>query len=251
MPSLDVILVNASHDTAPKNALALAQANLDGGGDSAEDVRSTSPLLPQESLRDGNDLVDMVRGQQSAMLKPQQEQILTQQDGTFAVARPTETTDDKPPKPQAATGTDLADATAMALQLEAEIAERMTTYNQRPRTLRKGPAARKHAPAQYIADWCAKVERIADLNYPAAARGKMYDSLVMLVTIRKDGSIREIKIHRPSKYPVLNDAAERSVRLGEPYAQLPPAITQDWDEIQITSTWKFTNDRLGVTKARQ
>ncbi|MCL2643945.1 MAG: energy transducer TonB [Betaproteobacteria bacterium] len=246
-PSLDVILVNARHDTAPKIAQALAQANLDGGGDSSENIRATSPLLPQESMRDGNDLIDMVRGQQTAMRQPQQEQILTQQDGTFAVSRP-EFPDDKPSKPMPATGTDVADAVAMALQLEAEIAERQNAYNQRPRTLRRGPATRAFAPAQYIADWCAKVQRIADLNYPAAARGKMYDTLVMQATIKKDGSVKEVVIRRPSKYPVLNEAAKRSVELGEPYAQLPPAITKDWDEIEITTTWSFTNDKLGVVQ---
>jgi len=250
MPTLDVILVNARHDTAPKNAQALAQANLDGGGDSSENVRATSPLLPQESLRDGNDLIDMVRGQQTAKLQPQQDQILTQQDGTFAIVRPSETPDDKPAKPKPTDGTDLADATAMAIQLEAEIAEKMSAYNQRPRVLRRGPATKAYAPAQYKVDWCAKVQRIADLNYPAAARGKMYDTLVVQVTITKDGSIKEIRIPRPSKFPILNEAAERSVRLGEPYAQLPPAITKDWDELEITTTWSFTNDKLGV-KSRQ
>jgi protein TonB len=42
-PGLEVILVNAKHDKAPLKADALAQANLDGGGN-ADAGRAKSPL---------------------------------------------------------------------------------------------------------------------------------------------------------------------------------------------------------------
>ena len=243
MPNLDVILVNARHDTAPKNAQALAQANLEGGGDSSEKIRATSPLLPQESMREGNDLIDMVRGQQAAIRQQQDEQVLTQQNASVAIK--TVPPEDKPSPPQPITGSDAADAAAMAIKLEAEIAERTRVYNQRPRIKHIGASAREYRFTQYIEGWRAKAERIGDLNYPAAAaRGKMYDSLLMSVTIKKDGSIKAIDIRRPSKYPILNEAAIKIVRLGEPYAKFPDEITRDTDEIEITRTWTFTNNKL-------
>ncbi|MCL2876374.1 MAG: energy transducer TonB [Betaproteobacteria bacterium] len=244
IPNLDVILVNARHDTAPKDAQALAQANLIGGGDSSEEVRATSPLASQESLLEGNDLTDMVRGQQPTIR--QQEHILTQEDSSFAIDRP-QTQEDKPSEPQPATGEDAMDATAMAIKLDAEIAEKMRAYNQRPRVKRIGATTREYHFAQYIEAWRIKAERIGELNYPAAARGKMYDSLLMSVTIKKDGTVKEVFISRHSKYPVLNEAAERIVRLGEPYAPFPPEITREWDEIEITRTWTFTNKKIGLT----
>ncbi|MDR2926012.1 MAG: TonB family protein [Azoarcus sp.] len=243
-PNLDVVLVNARHNTAPKDAQALAQANLDGGGDSSEDVRATSPLPPQQSLHDGNDLIDMTRGQQSAIRQLQPDQVLTQEGA--AVAIKTENAEDKPAKPQPATGADAADARAMSLALEAEIAEKMRAYNQRPRRKQIGARTQEYRFAQYIEDWRTKAERIGEMNYPAAARGKIYDTLVMTVSIKKDGSIEKIIINRPSKHDVLNKAAERIVRLGDPYAPFPPAIAKDTDIIEITRTWAFTNDRLGV-----
>jgi len=136
---------------------------------------------------------------------------------------------------------------AMTAQIEAEIAEKRRTYNQRPRVKRIGGSTWENRFAQYIEAWHAKTERIAELNYPAAARGKMYDKLLMSVTIKKDGSIKEVVIRRPSKYEVLNKAAEQIVRLGEPYAPFPPEISRDTDEIEITRTWQFTNNKLGVT----
>jgi protein TonB len=246
MPNLDVILVNTRHNTAPKDAQALAQANLEGGGDSSEKVRATSPLLSQESLREGSELVDMTRGQQSPVKQPQFEQVLTQQ-GSSDVAIKEKPPEDISTARRTATGSDEKDAVALALHLEAEIAEKTRAYNQRPRVKHIGASAQEYRFAQYIESWRAKAERIGELNYPAAARGKMYGDLLMSVTIKKDGTVKEVTIKRPSKYPVLDEAAVRIVRLGEPYAPFPDSITRDTDEIEITRTWTFTNNKLGVT----
>ena len=54
-PGLEVILVNAKHDRAPLKAEALAQANLDGGGN-AESGRSKSPLPDMQRSEDGDGL---------------------------------------------------------------------------------------------------------------------------------------------------------------------------------------------------
>ncbi|MDR1661872.1 MAG: hypothetical protein LBR95_05515, partial [Azoarcus sp.] len=76
-PSLDVILVSARHETAPKDPQALAQANLDGGGNSDENLRAASPLPQQATARDGNDLVDMQRAQVAPQQRDHQT-VLTQ-----------------------------------------------------------------------------------------------------------------------------------------------------------------------------
>jgi protein TonB len=244
LPTLDVILVNARHDTAPQAAQALAQANLEGGGDSSEEIRATSPLPPQDSLREGNDLLDMVRGQQANIRPQPNDQILTQQDSPVAIK--TDTLEDKPSPAQPVTGTDPMDATAAIIKLNAEIAEQTRRYNQRPRVERIGATTREYRFAQYIEDWRAKAERIGMQNYPKKPVGK-YGKLVMSVTIKKDGHIKEVDIRRRSKDPDLNDAAERIVRMGSPYAPFPPNIAVDTDEIEIIRTWTFTNRKLGVT----
>lgn len=243
-PTLDVILVNARHLDAPKDPQALAQANLDGGGNNEDDVRAASPLPPQEAARDGNDIVDMTRGQPTPAQKQQQD-ILTKTGSTVAVV--TETAQDKAAKSQSARSNDDLDARAMALKLDAEIAAKTQAYNQRPRRKQIGARTQEYRFAQYIESWRMKAERIGDLNYPAAARGKMYDNLLMTVSIKKDGTIEKIVINRPSKYKLLNEAAVRIVRMGEPYAAFPPDIARDTDILDITRTWTFTNNRL-ITK---
>ncbi|MDR2209059.1 MAG: TonB family protein [Azoarcus sp.] len=158
-------------------------------------------------------------------------------------AEPLDKPEGKPAASQPVTGADTADATAMALKLEDEIDEKTRTYNQRPRPWHKQVSSRtrEYRFAKYIKEWRTKTERIAELNYPREARGKMYGSLIVTVSIRKDGTIEEVVINRPSKYPVLNEAVERIVRLGEPYAPFPPEIAEDTDVLEITDIWTFTN----------
>ena len=133
------------------------------------------------------------------------------------------------------------------LKLETEITEKIRAYNLRPKRTQINASAVQSRFAQYVEHWRARTERIAERHYPEAARGKVYGSLVMTVSIKRDGSIEKIVIVRPSKHPILNAAAEKIVRLGEPYDPFPPEITQDTDILDITRTWTFTNDKLAVT----
>ncbi|MDR1227718.1 MAG: TonB family protein [Azoarcus sp.] len=247
-PGLDVILVNARHDTAPKDPQALAQANLDGGGNSDEDVRAASPLPPQETTRDGNDLLDAQR-RQSTPRQQEHQRVLTQEASPVAVAQ-VKSEPDETSAPRPASGAEEADAIAMARQLEGEIAAKTQAYNKRPRKRQFGARTAEYRFAQYIEAWRRKAERIGELNYPAAARGKLYGNLLMTVAIRKDGTIDNIVINRRSQYEVLNEAAVRIVRLGEPYAPFPPNIASDTDIIEISRTWSFTNDKLTTNQPR-
>jgi protein TonB len=87
--------------------------------------------------------------------------------------------------------------------------------------------------------WVARVERIGNLNYPDEARRRnLQGQLVMTVAIRRDGSIEDIQVVQPSGYPILDDAAQRVVRLGEPYAPLPET-EERIDVLHITRTWQF------------
>ena len=79
------------------------------------------------------------------------------------------------------------------------------------------------------------------LNYPEAARGRVYGSLLLSVTIRADGTVEKVSVHRSSGHALLDEAAVRIVKLAAPYAPFPPAIRKDTDIIEITRTWAFTN----------
>jgi cytochrome c553 len=74
-PGLAVILVNARHDTAPLQADALAQANLDGGGN-ADAGSARSPLPDLGRIHDGTQLER--QQQRVAELEQLQRKLLTQ-----------------------------------------------------------------------------------------------------------------------------------------------------------------------------
>jgi protein TonB len=85
------------------------------------------------------------------------------------------------------------------------------------------------------------------LNYPEAARGKLYGSLVLTVTIMPDGQVARIDINRSSGHKILDDSARRIVQMASPYAAFPPEIRRDTDVLEITRTWHFTQgDQLSA-----
>jgi protein TonB len=99
-----------------------------------------------------------------------------------------------------------------------------------------------------VEDWRQKIERIGNLNYPEAAKGRWYGSLVLTVTILSDGQIKNVEINRSSGVPVLDQAAVRIVRMSAPYAAFPDNIKRDTDIVQITRKWMFTRADLLQTQ---
>lgn len=77
----------------------------------------------------------------------------------------------------------------------------------------------------------------------------MYGSLLLSVTIRADGTVEKVGVHRSSGHALLDEAAVRIVKLAAPYAPFPPAIRKDADIIEITRTG-FHQRRPGAHQLR-
>ena len=132
-------------------------------------------------------------------------------------------------------------------RLETEIARNTDDYNKRPRKENLGTRASEYRFARYMEDWRLKVERVGTLNYPQAAKGKLYGTLQLTVSIKSDGSVDKVEINRSSGQKVLDQAALRIVRLAAPFDRFPDAIRADTDILYITRTWTFTrSDQLSA-----
>lgn len=239
---LEVVLVNARHAQAPEKPEVLAQANVDAGGNTEQDVRASTPLPPQPNRQDGDALVEAKRRTPEPVRE--QKQVLTRDTAPAKVAaapkkveRPTPT----PEPPRAISGLDLLDSAAAVARIEAQIDRDLQELAKRPRKKFIGARAQEYRFAQYVEDWRQKVERIGTLNYPEAARGRLYGSLLLSVTIRADGTVARVGVHRSSGHKLLDEAAMRIVKMAAPYAAFPPDIRKDFDVIEITRTWTFTN----------
>lgn len=235
---LEVVLVNAKTRDKPERARALAQANLAGGGNSDARLSATSPLPTTKPKDPGRDLAEARRRQQE--LEAEQQRLLTQARESRATM-PKETQGRTPaeePTPQIS-GRDLADRSLAMLNLQAQIARQTQVYQERPRKRFIGANAREYRFAQYEEDWRAKIERVGTVNYPAEARGKLYGTLRLTVTIRPDGSVESIDLDRSSGLKILDQAAFRIVQMAGPFAAFPASIRKDTDLLVITRTWFF------------
>ena len=238
---LDVVLVNSKSARRPHDAQALAQANLDGGGNAERDVRAKTPL-PASSQQKAGDQLEATQ-QRVRELEAKQRELLSQLNQK-ATPVPRQTSRDNQPEPAQPTvnGRDLASTALAMARLEAEIDRNVEAYNKRPRRAFIGARTEEYRFAQYVEDWRLKVERVGTLNYPEAARGRVYGNLVLTVVLLADGTVDRVDVNRSSGHRLLDDAARRIVQMAGPYAPFPPNIRRDTDILEITRTWFFTRD---------
>lgn len=240
MQPLQVVLVNSKSISKPVKADALAQANLDGGGNTAEDRQAKTPL---PVIRDDQQFTPEQLTKRVVKLEEESKQMLTKLKSDYNLTLP------EPEKQQSnapLSGDDLVQKSLEIARLEAQINKNHEAYQKLPRRKFVGARTQEFRFAQYIEDWRVKVERIGNLNYPEQARRQqLYGKLQLSVSIKADGSVENVEVSRSSGHRILDAAAERIVKLGAPYAPLPPNITKDTDILTIVRTWTFTSsDRL-------
>lgn len=239
-PPLDVVLVNAKTASRPTKADALAQANLDGGGNTDENRRAKSPL-PVANL-DQLEQEDKRASKKVQELEATTKQLLTQLKPAKDKA-PTEKPNEKPQEraDETANTPDLMTRSMEMARLQAQISKEMDIYNRRPRRQFVGARTQEYRFAQYVEDWRIKVEKVGNLNYPEAAKQrKLYGSLQLTVNIRFDGTVESVEINRSSGHKILDAAAVRIVELAGPFAPFPESIRKDTDILGVTRTWMFT-----------
>ena len=239
-PPLITVLVNSKSKSRPVKADALAQANLDGGGNTEED-RQAKTMLP--NIGDDQKITPEQAAKQVAHLEQESKRMLTRLKSSYNLPQPQP---QKQPDAATATAEDLVQRSLEIARLEAQINKNNDYYQKMPRRKFIGARTQEYRFAQYIEDWRVKVERIGNLNYPEQARREqMYGKLQLSVSIRADGSVENIEVSRSSGHRLLDAAAMRIVKLAGPFSPLPPDITRDVDILTITRTWSFTrSDKL-------
>ena len=239
--TLEVTLVNSRSEQPPLNPQALAQQDLDGGGDQAQGMAS-SPL-PRTTDGSADETVLAALRRRQAELEAEQRRLLTQLEAidTAPHARPAPELLGRSADP----GED--DREQESLVLSARIAalkNRIERYNALPRQTFTAPSARASDDARYVEAWRQRIELIGTQHYPPEARGRIYGDLQLTVFIRADGSLDHIQFDRPADQAVLNSAARRIIELAAPFDPLPPELARHTDILAITRTWHFTRDGL-------
>lgn len=246
-PGLEVILVNARHDRKPVKADALAQANLDGGGQ-ADSGRSKSPLPDLRKTEDGESLQAKQRRIQE--LEQQQKKILTQstKQSTFAAPRIAEK--ETPRDQQHPAVGDYAETLRALARREAEIAKDIEDYNKRPKKTHISPSTREVGYAMYFDSVRRRIEKTGTLNFPQQNGKKLYGELILSVSIFQDGSLYKpdgdggVTVERSSGNAALDAAAKRIVHRSAPFGAFAENMrsAEKNDVWVMTTSFKFTRE---------
>lgn len=243
--TLEITLAPFKSDTKPKDADFLAQENQQGSGTlDKKAVPKTTEIAPYQDTQ-----INKVTPPPAAKPVVKQEAPKTAvatkaQAPQKTVAKRDEVKPDEQKK--AAPTFDSAQLNNEIASLEAELADEQQAYAKRPKIHRLSAASTmRDKGAWYKEDWRKKIERIGNLNYPEEARRKqIYGSLRMMVSINHDGSLYEVLVLESSGQPLLDQAAQKIVRLAAPFAPFSGDLA-DIDRLEIIRTWKFARgDKL-------
>ncbi len=233
---MDVVLVNAKSATKPVKADALAQANLDGGGNTDEKRRASTPLPAVEQTAAQNAKQAQERVKQ---LEQDVKQLMTQARSTAKVMQ-AEIAQKASGTPDPISTSDLMQKSIEIQRLEAQIAKEYDSYQQRPKRKYVGGRTQESRFAPYVDAWRQKIERVGNLNYPSQARARnIHGAVQVTVAIKANGEVEDIEIHTKRADKILTDAVRRTIVLSAPFERFPDSFKRDTDILHITRTWIF------------
>ncbi|MCK5436099.1 MAG: energy transducer TonB [Nitrosomonadaceae bacterium] len=243
---LEVVLVNSKSISKPYKADTLAQANLDGGGNTDDNRRAKTPfpLSPKHKQS-----IDVTKAKQKTkQLEQEAKKLMTAVNSKQSIHQSNSRLEKSEQAKKIPDAFDLIQRSREIIRLEAQIARNYEAYQKRPKRKFIGARTKEYRFARYVEDWRVKVERIGNLNYPEAAkRDRLYGHLQLTVGIMADGNLESIEINRSSGKKILDEAAINIVKLAgqNGFAPFPPDISRDTDILHITRTWVFTrSDKL-------
>jgi protein TonB len=240
---IEVTLATKPSTAAPEDASHVAQANQEGSGEQADITQVTS--------RNKN-LPNRAQSPQQTRLQNRGTTAVLQQDivaTTSAARRAVQAQQAEREEHQANLKgiSPEVDRLNQALSsLEAELDEQTRTYANMPRVRRlTSVSATQAVDAAYLLDWRKRLEAVGTKYYPeASVRYGIYGDLRLLVVIRQDGSLEDIRVLSSSGYAVLDEAAIKIVRMAAPYAPFPPELMATTDKLEIIRTWQFQENQL-------
>ena len=238
LPTLEVILTEATTTLTAEQADFLAQASNRGGGEHDEARRPRDRQAGRLSQAETGVAPAPMRAQAPAPSPPPEARVVTSARGQQRVAQAEATPPVETRRPLPLGERNIDRELAMA-RLAAEIHQDRERYAKRPNRKFVSASTREYEYASYLRAWVDRVERIGNLNYPDEARRRRLEGQVVIsVAIRRDGTVERAEVVDSSGQPLLDQAALRIVRLAEPYPPLP-ATAEEVDVLHVTRTWQF------------
>ncbi len=252
--SLEVVLLNVRQEAPSdvEDAQALADTAFAGGG-SADEGMASSPLPAWPAPAQLPDTPPPAAPEVDAS-GPEPRELITRDSADEVVsARDRSAPLEADPTPDEAPPVDAEPDNAEALALAARLTQEYAALSQRLEQLNRQPRRHYFAPstspwmfAEYVEQWRQTVEAIGNRYYPPQLQGRIRGSLQLTVVLNADGSILDVSFDTPSVHAELNAAARTILQRAAPFAPFPDAIRQEADQLSITRTWHFENQRLST-----
>ncbi|MFP5429995.1 MAG: energy transducer TonB [Gammaproteobacteria bacterium] len=242
---MEVTLAQHRSSTADKDADFLAQANQKGSGTLDKAALITSPH--QSRFHDSQ--IQEIQPEESRRAMTASEARNRQVVTTTATSRrhhdnrkSTELREEQTEVRESQLAT--AWQSEEISSLEARLAARKQAYAKRPKVRTVATISTKFdRDAAYVDAFRSRVEEIGNKNYPDEAKRRNLEGHVrLLVAILPSGRVKEVVVLKSSGHRVLDQAAQQSVRLAEPFMPFPAAIRKDTDILQVIRTWKFSSE---------
>jgi protein TonB len=247
-PTLEVILVQKSdmNDEEPEEANYLAQSSQDGGGDTDENTRPSSPFSSDiDSDSDGLASAPVLASAPAPSVRSSEEIITAVFSETLVV---TEITTEASDEIDAPAGTVFIEQNLEIAKLAAEINRQQEEFAKRPKKKHINARTKEAASAEYMYQWVEQVERVGNLNYPdAARRNELTGALILVVGIYKNGEIESVIVDDSSGHKLLDDAAVRIVELAGPFAPMTGRLAEETDILYIVRTWEFQSSNSVIS----
>jgi protein TonB len=231
---LEVILVNASSNERPDKPQAMAQANLQGGGEAVKG-RATSPLPPAPVASEGDASetserkVESLKQQQAMLLSTVKEQLaaLPQVDTKLS------------PNPEQMSS---EERRKQLTRILAEIERRINEENARPKKRYISPSTQEADFALYYDGMRRKIEEKGTDNFPQLAGNKLYGDLTMLLTVNYDGKVLEAEVVQSSGKTALDKRAKAIAMSSGPFGRFNSSMRKSYEQLVLVANFRFTRD---------
>ncbi len=228
---------------APDNAAYLAQANQQGGGNTAEQVRPAAPLqsaMPVDNPghEDGTALTDATAHERAA-----DDVIASQNVSDHAVILD--------PRTEPRT----VDSRAIAMEAGSEVTlplpqddnASMLIHDDEPRELIVSADTRESVVAAYLDNWKRRVEAVGAAYLPELGDiGGISGSPTLMVAIEASGDLSDAVIRKTSGSTVLDLAALDILQRASPFNPFPPEIAAEYDTVRFEYKWLFAEQLIST-----
>jgi len=244
--TMEITLSQFDDEQDPEKADFLAETSQKGSGTEEEPVEMTSPQ-PSETSENEIQPVQPVPPSRTEPVARQEQAVVQTETKTRRSAPEPEAAEPEPETPlPVREKKSLMERSLEIASLEARFDQQRQAYARKPRVMRVTSASTlKSTNAAYVRSWVNKVVRVGNINYPSEARREnLYGNARILVSLREDGTVKELAILESSGSTILDDAAIRIVRMAAPFAPFPDSLKENVDELEIIRTWVFGKQGL-------